>query len=255
MALVIDTYEVEVRLLHPMLGTVPKRKEVYAAFIATKAAAHADKMNKKGIGQFESGAPTDDPDAVAALQAEEVETVKDIEEKGWTGFMQDDEGPFLYDYVVKGFLSEAARTIKESGNVKQLQDKVKRYCFVQPRRVRLPRPTAPEGAAGEPALAVLERPLRAQTAMGPRVTVVRSDLMPEETTIRFTLRVIKGGGLTGSILRDVLSYGEFQGLGQWRTGGWGRFEVVTFKKTGTTGKGKSAPVEGDDDEEEDGEDA
>ena len=66
--------------------------------------------------------------------------------------------------------------------VKQLQDKVKRYCFVRPRKVRLP------AIAGQ-----LERPLRAQTAQGPRVTVVRSDIVPAGSCISFELHVLRGG--------------------------------------------------------------
>ena len=123
----------------------------------------------------------------------------------------------------KGFLCEAARTLKESdegeddSTVNQLQDKVKRYVFVTPRRVRLPE------VGG-----VNERPLRAQTAQGPRVTVVRSDVIKAGAELNFSLRVLHGGGITKAILADVMEYGSLMGLGQWRSGGWGRVEVVSF---------------------------
>jgi hypothetical protein len=120
----------------------------------------------------------------------------------------------------KGFLCEAGRTLKESGMVKQIQDKVKRYLFVKPRKIRLP---------GDK-LEVLERPLRALTPQGPRTTVVRSDVIPAGTHIAFQLHLLKGGGLTKSIIEEILSYGQYIGLGQWRTASWGRFILLKFKE-------------------------
>jgi hypothetical protein len=124
----------------------------------------------------------------------------------------------LYDYSIKGFMKEAARTIKQFGLLKQLQDKFTRYAFVTPRKVRLPKTVA----------GYHERPLRAMTAQGPRVTLVRSDYMDEGTVIKFKLSVMEAGGIKLPCVKEVLSYGKFMGLGQWRSGGWGRFEVVSI---------------------------
>lgn len=135
-------------------------------------------------------------------------------------FHVDEEGPFIYDYMVKGHLCEAARTLKVWGQLKQLQDKFKRYVFVRPRRIHLP------GLLDEP----LERPLRAQTAQGPRVTVVRSDVCAEGTEISYQLHVLETSGITENCLRDVLDYGGYIGYGQWRTGGWGAFEVLNLEE-------------------------
>jgi hypothetical protein len=183
-------YLVKIELIEDLLGTVPKDKEVYATYIATKAPAPAN-------GE------------------EETATVQEVEERGWTGFHHDDEGPFLYDYVVKGFLSESASAMKTWGQLKQLKDKFKRYVFVFPRRVRLPK------IADTP----LERPLRAMTALGPRVTVVRSDVVKAGAVLEFNVRVLDASGITENCLKEVLEYGELLGLGQWRTGSWGRFKV------------------------------
>jgi DNA topoisomerase VI subunit B len=183
-------YDVEIVLTEPLLGTVPKNKEVYKKFIASKQA---------DLG----------------LAEEEVETVESVEESGWTGFHKDIDGHFLYDYAVKGFLCESARTLKQYGAVKQLQDKFKRYCFVLPRKIRLPEPTE-----------VLERPLRAMTAQGPRVALTRSDVVAAGTKLTFKVAVMDGGSITEKLLIEVLGYGRFLGLGQWRTGSYGRFELL-----------------------------
>src|SRR5262249_758946 len=128
--------------------------------------------------------------------------------------------PFLYDYAIKGFICESARTMKQFGAIKQLQDKCKRYVFVQPRKVRLP------AIAKEP----LERPLRAMTAQGPRVTVTRSDVVTAGAVIEFDLAVLEGGSITEGLLREVFNYGQFMGLGQWRSGSYGRFELVSLEE-------------------------
>lgn len=185
------TYKVRIKLIEHLLGTTPKNESVYRDFIAAKAA---------DLG----------------LAEEETATVESLEARGWTGFMKDDDGHFLYNYLVKGFLTESARTLKTFGTLKQLQDKFKRYVFVGPRRIRLPEPAG-----------VLERPLRAQTALGPRVALVRSDYIEAGTELEFDVTVLDPSGITEGCLREVLSYGQFLGLGQWRTGSWGSFEVMS----------------------------
>lgn len=246
----ITTYAVQLELIEDLLGTVPKNKEVYAAYIGAKGRELIARDAKKGVplasGEYATGpglpepppgAPTVDIDKALG---EETESIKEVEEKGWTGFHTDEEGPFLLDYVIRGFLSEAGRTLKEINSVKQLQDKVKRYVFIDRRKVRLPVPdkTKDWTLEGKPMLVVApngepvcERPLRAMTPQGPRVTVVRSDIVAAGAVIEFGLRVLKGGSITKPILSDILSYGEMIGLGQWRSGGWGRFKVLQLEKT------------------------
>lgn len=225
-------FDVVLEITEDMLGTVPKDKKVYANYIAGKAKEIIDKAAGKGVPQTDGEPVTSE--AVDAKLAEEVETVQQVEEKGWTGFHTDEQGPFLYDYAIKGFLCEAARTVQaqvkgdkgakadeEAGTINQLGDKVKRFVFVAPRRVRLP------AIAAEP----LERPLRAMTAQGPRVTVVRSDRVEAGARINFKIKVLDGGIPAKQVVKFIsmlFEYGEFCGLGQWRSGGAGRFTVVSM---------------------------
>jgi len=194
----LDTtlYDCEVELIEPMLGTVPKDKKVYSNFIASKAA-----------------------DAGLA-EEEEATCVEDLEAKGWTSFHQDDEGPFIYDYLVKGVLKNAAQTLKQFGVLKQLNSKVTRYIFVYPRRIRLPEITEE----------ALERPLRAQTAKGERVTVVKSDVIPAGTKLKFQIETLDCGGITRGCLETLLDYGKRCGLGQFRNGSYGRFKVLKLEE-------------------------
>ena len=270
MAIKIDSYNVVLEFTTELLGTQPKDKEVYRRFLQSKIAEAAEKARKKTEKDggdattapgFANMAPAVDAE-VAARAAEELESIQTIEDRGWTGFFEDADGPFLLDYMIKGFLCEAARRLKtgDTGGgdeVKQLQDKVKGYVFLDRRKVRLPRPDSVKewGEDEEKPLITYdpetkkfrcERPLRAQTAQGPRITVVRSDVILAGACIEFGLRVLRGGGVTRGILEDILSYGQFQGMGQWRTGGWGRFVVKTLEKVG----GPAADDDGDGDGDE-----
>ncbi len=214
-----EIYSVHIELIEDLLGTVPLSRDVYSQHIANKKREELTRDARKGM-PLASGREATDA-VIAEVLDEEVQSVQDMadpdQHRGWTTFHRDAEGPFLYDYHLKGNLCEAARALKEWGVVKQLQDKVKRYVFVAPRKIRLPEVSGQN-----------ERPLRAQTAQGPRVTVVRSDTVCAGTQLFFDLIVVPGGGITKNLLEDVLSYGELQGLCQWRSGGWGRFTVLNL---------------------------
>jgi hypothetical protein len=179
-----QAFKVVVTLKQPLLGTVPKDKEIYATWC---------------------------PPPRAVLD-EELATVPVSEEKGWTGFHTDEQGPFLYDYSIKGFLKEAASTFNGLRGVKNLRSKVEHFVFIEPRCIRLP------AINGKP----LERPLRAMTAQGPRVALTRSDVVAAGSQITFTIRIIDGP-ISKALLCDLLDYGAFQGLGQWRNAGYGSF--------------------------------
>lgn len=181
---------VKIKLVTEMLGTVPKDKEVYSTFIATK--------NPKGIDN------------------EEVQSIEEIEEKGWTGFHSDENGIFVYDYFIKGFLKNAGNVLKDELKIKNLRAKIGDYVFVFPRKIYI----------GKSVNGSLERPLRAQTMQGPRVTLARSDYINAGTEIEFAIRLLQHKEITWDVIHELLKYGELQGLGQFRNGGYGRFVVV-----------------------------
>jgi hypothetical protein len=196
-------YDVKLTFIEPILGTVPKDKEVYASFIKTKG-------------------PTGNDD--------EMESVEETEEKGWTGFHMVDGSPVLYNYVIKGFFKDACGMLRrvtgtQSKKVKSYKKVIDGLCFVYPRRIPIFLPGYDVGSAAE--LEVLERPLRAETAKGPRVTVTRSDMCPIGSSITFTVKIL--GGISKALFLEWLDYGKERGLGQWRNGGYGSFEYEIVK--------------------------
>ena len=192
-----DVYDVAIELIEPMLGTIPKDPEVYARYIASKAPS-------PDVGQ-------DEVDA---------DTVKKLELSGWTGFHEDENGLFLYNYAILGFMKEAGNILKDQLGVRNLRSKIDMFVYVEPRRVRIP---------GQ-VVGVLERPLRAMTAQGPRVALARSDYVEAGTQLHFQLKILKNKEVTPEIIRRVLEFGTLKGLGQFRNGSYGRFKVVSFEE-------------------------
>lgn len=191
----VQIFDVEIELLTEMLGTVPKNKDVYRDYIESKRPVESGKIE------------------------DETETVGQLEEKGWTGFHSDEKGLFVYDYFIKGFFKNAANVLKESFKITAFRSKLNDYLFISPRRVYL--------GLKEPA-GVIERPLRGQTAQGPRIALARSDFVPAGTKISFRLEVIENKKFKTDHVKELMDYGRYLGLGQFRNGSYGRFEVKKF---------------------------
>lgn len=191
------TYKIKITFQEPLLGAVPKDPDVYADYIASKAA-----LTDKEL-------------------ADELATVERVEEKGWTGFHRLADGtPFLMNYVIKGFFKDACGTLRratgtQSAKLKAYKKEIDGLVFVKPRQI----PVHINGGK----MSVLERPLRASTAQGDRVALARSDTCPAGSQIEFTLEVWEGGGVTEKLLREWLDYGQYRGLGQWRNADYGSF--------------------------------
>lgn len=193
-------YELVFELIEPILGTIPKDRNVFENFVASHAKTEEE----------------------AGKAAEDVERVaEEIEARGWTGFYEDDKGrPILMDYQFKGFLKHAGNILKGTLKVPNLRSHVNDTVFVMPRYIVL----APKPDDN------LERPLRAMTMQGPRVSVIRSDMINPGRQYKLTLQVLKDSKVTEKVLKGILSYGELSGLLQWRNGGYGRFKVVSLTK-------------------------
>lgn len=207
---------IKLTLLEPQLGTVPKSKEVYKTYILGKL-------------REEVAAGRSSKEVLEERQVEELETVAETEEKGWTGFHQDDEGLFIYDYMIRGFLKNAAKVIEtckgKEDKLKNSRGKIDQAVFVFPRRIHFmlngKNVQAPDG--------VIERPLRAETMQGPRVCLAKSDKVAPGSTLEFQLKILPFPGISTIKIEEWLDYGQFCGLGQFRNGSYGRFSYEILK--------------------------
>lgn len=145
--------------------------------------------------------------------------IEEVIEKGRTVFPKDDNGnPFLWGYQIRGFFKSAAQAGSYIGGAKKLaayKKKIDLLVFVNERKIPF---ILPEGTE----LSDCQRPLRAQTAQGERISLADSETMPAGSTVEFTIKVLDDSLMKYVI--DWLDYGEFNGIGQWRNSGKGRFK-------------------------------
>jgi len=201
----IEKAKIKLNFLDGILGSMPADPAIYTKFVAAKAPA---------------GWLCDEE----ILNAEELAASKEADfdaDRNVTVFPQDETGIFLYNYHIKGFLKEAGNILKDQVKIKNLRSKLDNYVFVNPRKIYLTRPGGEIVAEEDD---VLERPLRGQTARGERITLLASERVLPPAQIVFTVELIEHKEVTLDTIRAILDYGRYKGLGQWRNGGWGRFE-------------------------------
>src|SRR6185436_6142777 len=110
-----------------------------------------------------------------------------------TVFAKDDNGLFVYDYTMRGFIKGALSAFIDLGEApKELnpwnyKGVVDRFVFVFPRRIYLKTPTGENWRKAEQ---TLERSLRATTMRGDRVALARSEMLPEGTNCQFEVRIL-----------------------------------------------------------------
>jgi len=199
----MEKHELKVRLtfIEPILGTSPANEEIYREFIGSKSpdAATVD-------------------DEVAAIGADAVV------EKGMTVFPRLEDGtPFLYDYQIKGFFKDTCGGLRkvadtQSSGIKAFKKEIDKLIFPEPRCI-------PIRFTGE--MRECQRPLRAQTAAGERISLAISEEIPAGATVEFTVVCFSKAHVKA--VREWLDYGRFSGIGQWRNSGKGRFTWEEIK--------------------------
>lgn len=191
----MKSMKVRLTFLESILGTSPANENVYRDFIATKAPNAATVE-----------------DEVAALG------VDAVAQKGMTVFPRLDDGtPFLYDYQIKGYFKDTCGGLRRvkgtlSSGVKSYKQVIDKLIFPEPRTI----PILFDGEMG-----VCQRPLRAQTMQGERVSLAMSEEIPAGAVIEFSIVMLDDGA--EKIVREWLDYGKYSGIGQWRNSGRGRF--------------------------------
>lgn len=188
--------KVKVTFTEPVLGTASGNKELYSTYIAGKA-----------------------PDAKTTAEEVEAFGQEEVEKKQMTIFPRTADGiPFIYDYQIKGFFKNSCSALKKadgfvSGNLKAFKKEIDGLVFINERQI----PINLNG--GE--MDILQRPLRAETAQGPRVALASSETCPVGSEIIFTIKLLKDD--LEKYVREWLDYGQLNGLMQWHNGGYGRF--------------------------------
>lgn len=198
----MEKIKVKITFAEGILGTSPSDKDIYRNYIGSKA-----------------------PDAETV--EEEVERLGEdaVVERGTTVFPRLEDGtPFLYDYQIKGFFKDTCKALRKvkdtkSEKVKNYKQVIDKLIFPQPR-------TIPIFAAGP--ITELQRPLRAQTPQGERVSLAISEEIPAGSWMEFTVLCLSKEHI--GLVKEWLDYGILSGIGQWRNSGKGRFTWELVKE-------------------------
>ncbi len=200
--LMFETRRYRLTGIERMLGSQPASRTLRTEFIASKAPSPAE-------------------------VEEEDNMLGELDEKGLTVFLRDDKtgNLIMLDYMLRGFFKGALESLIAQTGIKMPRSKIDKYVFVGPRRIPIMRDG--EEIADEDDQ--IERPLRADTMRGPRVSLAASESIDEGWEIELEVTLMPNPeskaseAVTWEALEMALDYGRFQGLGQWRTGGNGRF--------------------------------
>lgn len=202
----MKTIRVKLTFVEGILGTSPANPDVYRDYIGSKA-----------------------PDAATVEDEVEALGADAVAEKSMTVFPRNAEGiPFLYDYQIKGFFKDTCgglRKVKgtKSEKIKAFKKEIDRLIFPSPREI--PFENVKE-------IVECQRPLRASTPQGERVSLAMSEEIPAGATLTFD--IILWSDDHEAAVREWLDYGIFSGIGQWRNSGKGRFVWEEVDSAGKT---------------------
>ena len=202
--------QIRVRLtfISEILGTQPGNQAIHTTYVASKA-PDAEKM----------------ADEVAAIGADLVT------EKTMTIFPRNAEGEEIFwAYQIRGFFKTTQQTLNRIYEKKKFpymtafKTKIDNLVFVKAPQDRWDgRETGiiihyPDGVEES---YDCERPLRAETAQGPRVALAHSETCPEGSWIEMDI-LTRADDLM-EYVPEWLNSGIYYGISQWRNAGKGRF--------------------------------
>lgn len=178
-----------------ILGTWPADPEIARNFVASKS------PNAKTLEE-----------EIASVGVDEVI------EKSITVFNKTATGePHHWDFQWRGFLKAAWAACKKipgsvSSDIRAGKKMVDTVIFVFPRKVKI-------NFNGE--IDYCERPLRASTPKGERVSLANSEQIPAGAWSEIMIECLTPSDI--NFVREALNYGRYSGMGQWRNSGKGRF--------------------------------
>ncbi len=194
------TIKVRLTFTEELLGTASASKEVQKEHVAKHA-----------------------PDARTLAEEIEAASIDEVVDSMMTIFPRKGGIPINWDYQIKGYMKSCASYLARTKNAYTVnlvayRKVIAGNVFVSPRAIPL---ILPEGGA----IGNLQRPLRAETAQGPRIALANSETLPAGTTMEFKIEFpdLKANVDLETCIREWLDFGVYHGHGQWRNAGYGRF--------------------------------
>jgi len=220
----------KLRITEPLLGTVALNSEAYGDYIAKKAPViERGEDGSVDLKTTDNVVYEEEMDALEVSNGIMDEEYIEEEQRPMTGFLRNETGIYIYNYMIKGQIkagcdsSMAIGAIDKIVNYKKWMDLL---LFVNPRRINIIDETTKQYLK-EPD-AVFSRSLRSITKKGPRTSIAKSEIVNPGRLIVCEIVVLNNKkGVTMDVVEQALDYGRLVGLGQWRgSGGYGSFEFV-----------------------------
>lgn len=206
---------IKIRFTDPVLGMSPSNPELYENYILSKKpnrgeADGADELDSIGSDDSERGTVTVFP-------------------------RMDDGTPCFFDYQIRGFFKDSCKLLAHvkgvdetgkrskkkaatlSGALVAYQKVIDGNIFVSPRKIAI---------HTDQGITLCQRPLRAMTAKGERISLACSEEIAAGAWAEFDVTLYNDEDL--DVLAEWMAYGRDHGMGQWRNSGRGRFEVEEF---------------------------
>lgn len=186
-----------VEFIEPVLGMTPGDPEIARRFISSKA-----------------------PDAKSMEEELEAISVDEMEERTMTVFPRNSDGqPVFWDYQIKGHMKDTCgglRRVKgtKSSKLTAYKKVIDKLIFPRPRQIVI------QGVKPED-ITRCQRPLRASTAQGERISLANSEEIPAGAYMEFYIEYFNEDD--ADLIREWFDYGIYSGMGQWRNSGKGRF--------------------------------
>jgi hypothetical protein len=120
---------------------------------------------------------------------------------------------------VRGHIKDCALQVAKILAIPAFKSKVSNQVYIETDIIPLGK-SEPDGTE--------KRFIQVMTRQGPRSTYKYIDYIvnPE---LKFVLKVLNGGSITEDHIKTIFEYGSVHGIGQERSQGWGRYQLVEMR--------------------------
>ena len=208
-----DKYRVTIRFRDRVCGGMPKNPNLLKGWIA---------------------ATTEHTDEQTTQQEKEARDVllQPTEEKSWNTFPEDERGLFLWARQIKALFKECATMLRVT-TTKIGSKQIFQHGF-EIKNVEESAPADRIYLGTKTPTAYAENPIHVTTAQGPRSAIKRVDYV-EHATVKFCIWVLRTATaekrhVGETEIREMITFGQENGIGADRSQGHGKFDVIEFQK-------------------------